>query len=129
MSGHSFFPVEEAIDVLSKNLAAVARVSEWADVMGYENEKKFSRHFLRHFRVRPSRVLSFLRLESIVSDLRNTGFSHLEIAWRHSMPDEKALYNFVIYHTGHSPTALKNMDEAAAAKLLEKIGNKIGERI
>lgn len=42
-------PIGEAVEELKVNLETVARVSEWAALMGYDSAKLFSRHFLRHF--------------------------------------------------------------------------------
>ena len=44
--------ITRAVDLLEANLMDVARVTEWANLMGYKNPKKFSRRFLRHYTVR-----------------------------------------------------------------------------
>lgn len=121
--------ISTAVEELEEHLATTARVSEWARLMGYDNQRRFSRHFVRHFRERPSRVLSYVRLKSVIRELRTTTYSHLEIAWRHSMPDEKALYNFVRYHAGCSPSEVKEMSEKAIVKRVEIFGSDIRGRI
>lgn len=63
-------PVANAIAELKANLDTVARVREWAELMGYENTRLFSRHFLKHFKDRPKPVLIRVRLQSIVRYLQ-----------------------------------------------------------
>ena len=119
--------ISESIKMLEAHIASTARVAEWAELMGYKNERRFSRHFVRHFRERPSRTLTGIRLKSIAHDLRTTSYNHQEIAWRHSLPDEKALYNFVKYHAGCSPTQLKKMPEDNMYRIFENLGSKFRE--
>lgn len=58
-------PIEAAINVLKSNLDKVARVNEWAELMGYSSAKLFSRHFLKCFRQGPIKSLIQIRLISI----------------------------------------------------------------
>lgn len=112
--------IEDAIEELRTNLGTVARVSEWAVLMGYKNPKLFSRHFLRHFRRRPSEVLKKVRIKSIIIELRRNGEDCLQTAWKHSIPDEKALYNYVKRHMDCSPTEVKGMDEKELENLINE---------
>lgn len=116
-------PIENAIKLLKENLQTVARVSEWATLMGYKNPKLFSRHFLRHFKKRPSSVLIKLRIASITKRLQKTDMSCLKIAWMHSLPDEKALYNFLKRHTEYSPSEIKSLSGKELQELIEKSGS------
>lgn len=114
--------IHNAVDELKSNLTDVARVFEWADLMGYEDPKRFSEKFLRHYGVRPQKIMELIRLESIIRFLRSEQqFSNFRIARMHSLPCEKTLNNFTNYHTGHSPTRLKNMPEEEVMKLLEDL--------
>jgi methylphosphotriester-DNA--protein-cysteine methyltransferase len=117
--------ISRAVEMLEDNLMKVARVIEWADLMGYKSPKRFSRKFLRHHEVRPQRVLEFVRLKSITCDLRNNNASNFEIARAHDIPDEKALNKFTNYHLGCSPTDLKMMSEYQLEKTLERLDSKI----
>lgn len=120
--------VSKAIVALEANLSEVARVFEWARLMGYEDPKRFSERFLRHYGVRPQKVLELIRLESIIRDLRGAeSHSSLRIARLHSMPDEKTLNNFTNYHTGYSPTRLRNISKEEVGMLLENLWSKIRE--
>jgi transcriptional regulator GlxA family with amidase domain len=113
-------PIEDAIEELKSNLNTVARVNEWAQLMGYKSTKLFSRHFLRKYRCRPSEILMQIRLKSIITMIRRNDKSCTEIAWKHSLPDEKALNSYTNRHFGIPPKKIKNM---SARKLRKKIEN------
>lgn len=114
-------PIEDAVEELKNNLETVARVSEWAGLMGYKNPKLFSRHFLRQHKCRPSEVLKEVRLKSIIKELRENGEGCLQTAWNHSLPDEKALYNYVKHHIDCSPTNIKFMSKKKLLDLMAEI--------
>ncbi|MDZ7690148.1 MAG: hypothetical protein U5K69_03155 [Balneolaceae bacterium] len=117
--------MEEAVKHLKANLRYVARVYEWANLMGYENPKRFSEKFLNYFGIRPQKIMELIRLESIICDLRSTEcYSNMYVARKHSLPDEKTLNNFTNYHAGHSPTGFKNMSEEEVTGLIESLWNK-----
>lgn len=117
--------ISRAVDLLEVNLKQVARVTEWAELMGYKNPKYFSRTFLRHHEMRPQKVLELIRLKSIIIQLRKNNTSNFRIAKRHGIPDEIALNKFTNYHMGCSPTALKKMPEKQLQKEMEKFGSYI----
>jgi transcriptional regulator GlxA family with amidase domain len=104
-------PIELAVKELKENLDTVARVSEWADLMGYKRTKLFSRHFLKQHSIRPKKILLKIRLKSIIQILQNSQKSCYEIARLHSLPDEKALNSFVKRHLGISPSKVKTLEE------------------
>jgi len=119
-------PMQHALPELRRNLMDVARVFEWADLMGYRDPKKFSERFLRHYGVRPQKIMELVRLESIVRQLRNEEqLPNLVIARRHSLPCEKTLNNFTNYHTGHSPTQLKTMEDGEVRLLFDRLWSRI----
>ncbi len=117
--------ISRAVDLLEVNLKQVARVTEWAELMGYKNPKYFSRTFLRHHEMKPQKVLELIRLKSIIIQLRKNNTSNFRIAKRHGIPDEIALNKFTNYHMGCSPTALKKMPEKQLQKKMEKFGSYI----
>lgn len=119
--------ISESISVLRRNLTRIARVEEWAYLMGYPNPKRFSRKFLHYYSVRPIQILKYIRLKSISLQLRNKDDSNFEIARRHSIPDEKALNKFTNYHIGCSPSELRSMSEAMLEQELEKFGSEVRE--
>ncbi|NGP75762.1 AraC family transcriptional regulator [Balneolaceae bacterium YR4-1] len=120
--------IHNAVDELKSNLTDVARVFEWADLMGYEDPKRFSEKFLRHYGVRPQKIMELIRLESIIRYLRsNENLSNYKIARMHSLPCEKTLNNFTNYHTGYSPTALKEKSKEEIGHLMEGLWSKIME--
>ncbi|MDI6402712.1 hypothetical protein QLX67_11960 [Balneolaceae bacterium ANBcel3] len=127
---HHQTEIHQAIDVLQANLSHVARVVEWSNIMGFDHPQKFAYKFLRHYQVRPLKVLDYMRLKSIIHQLRSDRrYSNLEIALAHSLPDEKALNNFTNYHLGVPPRRLKSMSEAELKRSFQKFGNKIQEQI
>ncbi|MFH5833429.1 hypothetical protein ACG2F4_15895 [Halalkalibaculum sp. DA3122] len=115
--------IGRAVDLLEANLMQVARVTEWAQLMGYKNPKKFSRRFLRHYTVRPQPVLEYMRLKSIIKALRKDGRSNFEIARAHGIPDEKGLNKFTNYHLDCSPTHLKKIPEKKIQEKLDRIAH------
>jgi methylphosphotriester-DNA--protein-cysteine methyltransferase len=117
--------ISESVEVLRSNLNQAARVSEWAELMGYNCPKKFARQFLRHYYERPQSYLTYIRLKSIVEDLRNGHQSNFRIAIEHGIPDEIALNKFVNYHMGCSPTCVKNMSDNEMRVKLENFGSKV----
>jgi transcriptional regulator GlxA family with amidase domain len=120
-------PIERAIDIFKENLDTVARVTEWAELMGYERPKRFSRHFLHYYGRRPQQVLVRIRLCSITKEIRTCQKKYYQIARSHSLPDEKALNNFTRRHIGYPPSKIKTMDENELQELLEGSESKNGE--
>lgn len=110
--------IKEAKKELKANLDKVARVNEWARLMGYAKSKLFSRHFIRFFKSSPQKVLIRVRVASILHNLNSNKNSYRKIAWKHSFTDEKALYNFIKRHTKHSPTEIKNLSKKDLNKVL-----------
>jgi transcriptional regulator GlxA family with amidase domain len=124
-----YVDISNSLDVLQSNLSKTARVSEWAELMGYNCPRKFSRRFIRYYYVRPQKMLEYIRIKSILDDLVEGDKSNFEIAREHGIPDEIGLNKFVNYHLGCSPTDLKKMpDDSLKEKLNEKaeiLGSKI----
>ena len=121
-------PIKNALPELKANLTEVARVFEWASLMGYEDPKKFSETFLRYYGVRPQKIMELVRLKSIIRYLRKSEKpSNLRIARMHSLPCEKTLNNFTNYHAGHSPTRLREMDDREIQRLTENLWNRVLE--
>ncbi|HYX07507.1 MAG TPA: hypothetical protein VE912_12315 [Bacteroidales bacterium] len=119
--------ISEAIDILESNLINIARVNEWADVMGYKNPKVFSTKFHRHYEVRPQKVLEFVRLNSVVKQLKRNNTSNFEVALAHGIPDEIALNKFINYHLGCSPTDIKYMSDEQLQSKMESFGSKVSK--
>jgi len=120
--------LHNAVEELMANLTEVARVFEWADLMGYEDPKRFSEKFLRYYGVRPQKIMELVRLESIIRYLRSEeGYSNYKVARLHSLPCEKTLNNFTNYHAGYSPTALKHKSREEIDSLMEELWSKVME--
>ena len=120
--------LHNAVEELMANLTEVARVFEWADLMGYEDPKRFSEKFLRYYGVRPQKIMELVRLESIIRYLRSAeGYSNYKVARLHSLPCEKTLNNFTNYHAGYSPTALKHKSREEVDSLMEELWSKVME--
>lgn len=118
-------PISVAIKKLRKNLAEIARVSEWAESLGYEDPKTFGEDFLQYHDIRPHKVMDCIRLKSIIIHLRADKHTNHKIARAHSLTNEKALNNYTNYHLDYSPKELKSMQEDELQLLLEKIDSKI----
>ena len=121
-------PISRALEELKENLSEVARVSEWCELMGYNSVQNFTYHFIKYYGDRPHKYLVYIRLESIISELRNNCKSNLQIARDHSLPEEKALNNFTNYYLGHSPTDLKRMQEMELRSVLNNSFSDIQEQ-
>ena len=117
--------ISHSINVLRSNLTNVARVSEWAALMGYRCPKKFARKFLRHFLCRPQTYLVYVRIKSISHELRSDKKSNFEIARKHGIPDEIALNKFINYHLNCSPSEVKSMPEDKLQEKVEIFGSKV----
>jgi AraC-like DNA-binding protein len=118
--------ITKAIELLTSNLSEIARVDEWANYMGYKSPQRFGHKFIRQFKVRPCKMMIYIRLSSISEYLRsNNDLSNFEIAIAHSLPDEKALNSFTKYHLGCSPTRIKCMPIKELENKMEKFGIKI----
>jgi len=120
-------PIKNALLVLEKNIENIARVNEWALFMGYENPKLFSRHFIKYYRETPIKVMNNFRIIKVIEELRSNQITFRRIAWKFNMPDEKALNNFINYHTGQSPSNIIALDDQEVHDLLEKLRSKIKE--
>lgn len=113
--------ISDSIEQLSTNFSNTARVAEWAELMGYNCPKKFARKFLRHYSVRPQKILKYMRLKSIARQLRDGEYTNFEIARNHGIADEIALNKFVNYHLNCSPRKLKKMPVQTVKKKLERL--------
>ncbi len=107
-----------SVTVLQANLSKTARVSEWADLMGYKCPKRFARMFLRHYEARPQKILESVRIKSIIKQLREGQWSNFQIARAHGIADEIALNKFINYHLGCSPTRVKYLSEMQLQQVL-----------
>lgn len=117
--------ISESVEVLIANLSEVVSVYEWAQLMGYACPKKFARHFLRHYSVRPQSYLKYIRLKNISRDLRKSNQSNFEIARKYGVLDEIALNKYINYHLNCSPSEIKAMQENQLREKMEKFGSKI----
>ncbi len=113
--------IEQSLSVLQANLSKTARVSEWADLMGYKCPKRFARMFLRHYETRPQKILESVRIKSIIRQLREGQWSNFEIARAHGIADEIALNKFINYHLGCSPTDLKRLSSNELEGILQGV--------
>lgn len=113
--------IDQSLSVLRANLSETARVSEWANLMGYSCPKRFARIFLRHYLARPQKIMESVRLKSITRQLREGKWSNFEVARAHGISDEIALNKFVNYHLGCSPTDLKRLSSNELSEVLQGV--------
>ena len=113
--------IDRSVTLLRANLSNTARVSEWADLMGYNCPKRFAQIFLRHYSARPQKILESVRIKSITRQLREERWSNFEIARAHSISDEIALNKFINYHLGCSPTVLKRLSSNELVKVMRVV--------
>lgn len=109
-TGNELHP-KEAIKILTENLQKIDRVNEWADEMGYQSMKKFSRVFRNYYGERPARILLKTKVGEARQLLKSTDKSHYEIAQHIGKRDEQALYHFMKKQTGKPPSFFRNNHE------------------
>ncbi len=100
--------IDNAIEFANQNLSQMYSVQEWAKEYGYQSPKIFSKHFRNHFKERPSKVLIQLKIERALKLLGSERcHKNYTIAQEIGLADEQALYKFIKYHTGYSPSDFK----------------------
>lgn len=113
--------IDRSVTLLRANLSRTARVSEWAELMGFSCPKQFARKFLRYYETRPQKILESVRIKSIMLQLRDGRWSNFEIARAHSISDEIALNKFINYHLGCSPTEVKRLSPVELEKVMQEV--------
>ena len=98
-------PILLANVILRKNIAEISSVSQWAELMGYSDPKKFSADYLNNFRKRPKKNIVLLKVQVAIYLLeKHQSKSCYIIAKELGLKDEKALNDFIRNHTGNPPT-------------------------
>lgn len=104
-------PIEQAEQIARNNLKEIRTVTEWAEEMGYECPKYFSRNFKRHFGIPPKPKLVEFRIEKFYEIVNeNPHVSCFEIGFELGIGDEKDLNRYIKKHTGRPPTEWKNRE-------------------
>jgi AraC-like DNA-binding protein len=104
-------PMENALQIARESLKEIRTVTEWAEKMGYENPKYFSRRFKKYYGVPPKPKLVKLRIETFHELIEeNPEMSCFEIGFELGVGDEKELNEYIRYHTKRSPTCWKNQE-------------------
>ena len=100
--------IELALDVLGENITSIHTVAEWADEMGYESEKYFTRKIRAHYKKSPYKIIVEKRVQRVKEELKNSPEEILfSIALELGFSDNNALYKFIKRHTGKTPSQLK----------------------
>jgi len=101
--------MKQALQVARGNLKEIRTVTEWAEKMGYECPKYFSRRFKKYYTVSPKPKLVELRIEKFHQFIKeNTALSCFEIGLELGIGDEKDLNRYIKKFTGKPPTEWKN---------------------
>ncbi|MTI86565.1 MAG: helix-turn-helix transcriptional regulator [Balneolaceae bacterium] len=97
-------PIEEAVDVLEKNLTEILTVAEWAELMGFSCAKYFSREFRNSWNLLPSEIIKHKKIE-LFKSLIESNPSELNycIAQEMGLKDEVVLSRYIKRHTGRTP--------------------------
>lgn len=97
-------PIEQAVQIASENIKEIRTVREWAETMGYECPKKYSRKLRNYFGETPKLRLVEIRVEKIfLNIIFEPNMGCYEIALEVGLNDEIALSKFLKRHTGKSP--------------------------
>lgn len=102
-------PMEKALPIVQQNLKEIRTVTEWAEKMGYENPKYFSRRFKKYYGVPPKPKLVELRVEKFHELIKqDPEISCFEIGSELGVGDEVDLNKYIKSHTGSPPSVWKN---------------------
>lgn len=120
--------MEQALQIARENLKEVRTVTEWAERMGYDDPKRFSREFRNHFGERPLRIQNLLKLIRAIELLTTTDKTVYEIGvCELDIGDEKKFCKFMRYHIGNSPRKIRAKKNGEVDRLIEKLRSKIRE--
>jgi transcriptional regulator GlxA family with amidase domain len=112
---------------LAAHLREIHTVQDWADRTGFTSGRQFARQYLRCYHEHPKKSIQLARLNRIIDViLFQPDRSGYEIAWEAGLEDEKALYDFLHYHTGLILTELR--DFLPPPTEMEKFRSKSSER-
>lgn len=101
--------LEKAVEVLKNNITNIKSVSDWSVHMGWDRSD-FSRKYAKQFGESAKKTFHKNKLLTIESYLyEQPGAKYFEVAYDLGFRDEKALYDYVRYHTNKSPGAYKRM--------------------
>ena len=100
--------IREALKVLDENLISINTVSEWADKVGYDSSKYFSRKIRDAYGELPKEMIIRKKLEQIEDILCHSEDQiYYSIALDLGFKNDVALYKFLKRHTGKSITEYK----------------------
>lgn len=101
--------LDKAVEVLESNILSIKSVSDWSENMGWERSD-FSRNYAKVFGESAKITFHKLKLKTIETYLyEQPEAKYFEVAYDLGFRDEKALYDYVRYHTNQSPGAYKKM--------------------
>lgn len=101
--------LEVALDILKSNIHNIKSVSDWSDIMGWDRSE-FSRQYAKKFGESAKETYHKQKLLTIEAYLyEQPTVKYYEVACDLGFRDEKALYDYVRYHTKKSPGAYKKM--------------------
>lgn len=104
-------PMERALQVARENLKEIRTVTEWAEKMGYDSPKYFSKRFKKYYGESPKSKLVEIRVNVFHNIVRgNQELSCYEIGQLLGLGDEDTLNEYIRYHTKRSPTWWKNQE-------------------
>lgn len=98
-------PMENALQIARENLKEIRTVADWAEKMGYDSAKYFSRRFKKYYRVTPKSKLVEIRIEKFHEIISiDPRVSCYEIGLELGLGDEKVLNEYIRYHTKKNPS-------------------------
>lgn len=106
--------IAKALEVLQKNRSQIKTVDMWADFMGYQTQKEFSRCFLWHFGTRPKKEFDRIWAEDSIKALKQSDkqATLYAIARDLGYENEGCMYNLVKRITKKPPSYYRdNFDD------------------
>ena len=101
--------MDQAIDLAKSRLSDIHTVTEWSELMRYKKVRSFSEEFQECFGERPVKALARLKLDRAIGMLKeDKNVLHYKVAKEIGLANEQALYKFIKFHTGKTPSHFKN---------------------
>ena len=94
-------------ELVLKNYKKAESIPEMAELCGYNCTKTFARHFFKSFNTTPKQWILDMKAEEMLSYLKNTNNSLVEISKKLKFKSLSHFNNFCKKRTGLTPTELR----------------------
>ena len=100
--------ISKANQVFKDNMSQIRTIAEWADQMGYKDQKYFAVKYRNYYGQKCKQAMVSIRTNMAKELLIKDGsVKHYEVAQRIGLKDEVSLYKYFIRHEGKSPSSFR----------------------